>query len=205
MEALLADIHALTGVSVRYREKVSQRERKPGCLIVPLAVGSVSVGYLVSEGELERARRLALRRVLETAFRDIAHRLQHPATSPSPEVLPGSVGRAARMLRENRHEEVSLGEVAARVNLSRERLSRLFHESLGVTFSDYLNLVRLERSRKLLRETEEKIADVAFASGYQSVSQFNRRFKEAEGLTPREFRRRERGDVAAYNGGRRGS
>jgi len=106
--------------------------------------------------------------------------------------LPGPVMATARYLREHGTQgEVSLALVAKRVGLGRERLSRLFHSSLGITFSEYLNQVRLDRCRELLRNSHKGITECAFESGFQSISQFNRRFKAAEGITPGEYRRRQ--------------
>jgi AraC-like DNA-binding protein len=92
-------------------------------------------------------------------------------------------------VRERHDAPLSLGDIAEEVGLSRERLSRLFHETLGITFSDYLAEVRLGRARQLLAEGSSPVTEIAFASGFQSISQFNRRFLQAEGVSPSEYRR----------------
>jgi AraC-like DNA-binding protein len=104
--------------------------------------------------------------------------------------VPASIRQAARVIRERHDQPLPLGEVAAAVGLSRERLSRLFHESLGITFSDYLNEVRLGEARRRLAAPKVSITDIAYASGFQSLSQFNRRFKSAEGISPSAYHRR---------------
>ena len=112
--------------------------------------------------------------------------------SPHPhatDVLPAKITAAAQLIRDRYHDNVSLAEIADEVGLSRERLSRLFHEALGITFSDYLNEVRLGEARRRLALRDDNITEVAYASGFQSLSQFNRRFRTAEGMSPSEYRK----------------
>jgi len=156
---------------------------------VPLTVGATTLGYLSIPGSARPGRNEAYRRWLGTACRVFAHELSSPHSSNS-SALPAKITRAARLIRERYQDPLSLGEIAEEVGLSRERLSRLFHESLGITFSDYLKEVRLGHARRRLAEGREAITDIAYASGFQSLSQFNRRFKAAEGMSPSEYRRR---------------
>lgn len=103
--------------------------------------------------------------------------------------MPQAVAQATCLMRERFGEALSLAEVARKVGLSREGLSRLFHGSLGITFSTYLNEIRLEEARRLLASSPQAIADIAQSCGFQSPSQFNRRFKAAAGLSPSQFRK----------------
>ncbi|MGJ3242745.1 MAG: helix-turn-helix transcriptional regulator [Opitutales bacterium] len=102
--------------------------------------------------------------------------------------LPSTIRLATAYLKDHYTETVSLHQVATVAGLSRERLSRLFHRSLGISFSAYLNELRLNHARSQLRETDHTVADIAFAAGFQSLSQFNRRFRQAEGVSPRTYR-----------------
>ncbi len=157
------------------------------CVSVELNVGAVQLGRLsLPSGEKER-RDQALRRWLDLVARDLAEHLSSPH-GHGHEVLPARISEATRIIRDRHSDRLSLGDVAEAVGLSRERLSRLFHETLGITFSEYLNYARLETARWLLRETELSVTEVAFSSGFQSLSQFHRRFRAAESTSPRLYR-----------------
>jgi transcriptional regulator GlxA family with amidase domain len=107
-------------------------------------------------------------------------------------VIPEKIIRAIRLVKGSYAEPLLLGDVAAEVELSRERLSRLFHQTIGITFSEYLNEVRLTEARRLLASGGDKITEIAFACGFQSISQFNRRFRATEGMSPSQYRRHAR-------------
>lgn len=162
-------------------------ERSTGKVGVDLEVASVHLGRLYVEEKLETGQEASFRHLLEMIAESLSDRLFRETRTHHP-ALPRKISLAVRYLRENYREPVSLCFVARRVELSQERLSRLFHASLGVTFSDYLNRLRLDHCRKALRETETSITDIAFGSGFQSISQFNRRFRAAEGKSPKAYR-----------------
>ncbi|MBD2865511.1 helix-turn-helix domain-containing protein [Paenibacillus oceani] len=86
-------------------------------------------------------------------------------------------------------EDISLEQVADKLNLSRGYLSTYFHEKTGQTFSDYVNGLRMQRAKEMLSETDTLIQDIAGQVGYQNVNSFIRMFKRMCGLTPGEFRR----------------
>jgi len=159
-----------------------------GSIDVPLVAGAVHLGHLGFSASAKKERNDAYLRWLQMAARIFGEEL----SSPQPQstlAVPAKVARAARMIRERHREELSLADVAAAVELSRERLSRLFHESLGITFSEYLIQVRLASARQLLSGSDAPITEVAFESGFQSLSQFNRNFSKYEGQTPGGYRR----------------
>lgn len=182
---LQEDVEALCGVRLVWRAEPAAGE----AFSLPLLVASITVGHVRVTETLPAPKQRALERVLGLALEALAHQLAHPLGHRQ-EALPWTVQRAVQHIREHFSDPLSLGEVANAVGLSRERLSRLFHESLGVTFSEYLNRARLDHCRNLLHHSSLSVADIAFASGFQSLSQFNRRFKSAENISPREYRRR---------------
>jgi two-component system response regulator YesN len=87
-------------------------------------------------------------------------------------------------------EEVTLDEAAAKVQLSPYYFSKLFKESLGQTFIDYLTQKRIELSKNLLISTEKTFKEICFEVGYHDPNYFSRVFKKITGLTPSEFRKR---------------
>lgn len=68
-------------------------------------------------------------------------------------------------------------------------LSRRFKENMGITFTDYLQKVRIEHSMCLLANTNRKIIDIAGVCGYSDMKSFNAVFKKIVGTTPQKFRR----------------
>jgi AraC-like DNA-binding protein len=158
---------------------------------VELKVGAVTLGNMGFRSSASEARNAAYRRWLEMAARTFAEELNAPQDH-SVGAIPTKIAKAAKLIRDQHKEPLSLGDVAQAVDLSRERLSRLFHESLGVSFSEYLNQARLATARELLVTSEIPITDVAYESGYQSLSQFNRRFRDSEGISPTMHRKRAR-------------
>jgi AraC-like DNA-binding protein len=181
-----------TDVRVLFRKRLwllMPEETLPSDSIdVPLVVGAVHLGHLGFKASAQTERNEAYLRWLQMASRIFADELSAPQPNTA-SAIPSKIARAARLIRERHREELSLADIADSVELSRERLSRLFHETLGITFSEYLIQVRLASARQLLNESDAPITEVAFESGFQSLSQFNRNFAKYERQSPREFRK----------------
>lgn len=98
------------------------------------------------------------------------------------------LGQIQRFVEAHLDKDVSLTSVAEHVGLNPSYLSRLFKQKMNIGLSDYIFECRLERAKKLLREQQLKIWDVAQASGFLSEAHFYRMFKKATGRTPQEYR-----------------
>lgn len=85
---------------------------------------------------------------------------------------------------------LTLGEVARTVHLTPSALSRFFRRMAGRSFVAHVNHVRIGRACRLLVDTDRPVTDIAFASGFGNVANFNRQFRAATNLTPRAYRRR---------------
>lgn len=83
---------------------------------------------------------------------------------------------------------LTLDEVARYVGLSPNYFSTLFHETTGVSFSRYLNRVRVEESKRLLLSSDYTLAEIAVAVGFPDQSYFSKVFKKETDLTPGMFR-----------------
>lgn len=92
------------------------------------------------------------------------------------------------------HIDESLGEslkvrdLAQRVGLSQFHFARMFRRSVGRPPHEYLTDLRMERARRLLRETDLPLAQVATLVGYQTQAHFTGVFHERNGATPRAYR-----------------
>ncbi|WP_028544071.1 response regulator [Paenibacillus taiwanensis] len=89
------------------------------------------------------------------------------------------------------HENITLKDIAHQFSFSPNYLGFLFKEETGKSFSEVLIQLRMERARELLREPSTKIYEIASQVGYRYLPYFSRQFKEAFGMTPMEYRKRE--------------
>ena len=105
---------------------------------------------------------------------------------------PGAqqVRRACAFIADHFSTPLSVEEIAEEIGLSRSRLYRLFMEHLGLSPADYVTQFRMERSQSLLQSTSLPIKAVAFSVGYSDPLYFSRRFREAVGMSPLEYRRK---------------
>ena len=77
-------------------------------------------------------------------------------------------------------------------NISYFALSRNFKSAVGLNFSDYCNLLRIRFAEDMLISTDLPISDIAAEIGIDTPSCFSRLFKNANGISPQEFRSRNR-------------
>ncbi|MBD0380838.1 AraC family transcriptional regulator [Paenibacillus sp. WST5] len=97
------------------------------------------------------------------------------------------VEQAIQFIEHNYMRDISLDECADVCGANVFMLSRSFKQVSGTNFIDYLTDLRMEKAKALLRNSEQKIHDIAMQVGYQH-SYFNRLFKKFEGVTPTQFR-----------------
>ena len=90
---------------------------------------------------------------------------------------------------ENFRNPIKLSDRAKRYGFNEKYIGRLFKSTTDVSFSNYVNRLRLNHAKNLLLSTEKSIIEVALDSGFENVTYFNRCFKRELGLTPTEFRR----------------
>lgn len=90
----------------------------------------------------------------------------------------------------NYDKPITLNEIAKVCHLSVSRLAHVFKEQMGITIVDYITSVRIERAKQLLLATEQNCTEICFQVGYNNQSYFTRTFKDLVGMTPRQFRAR---------------
>ncbi|MDX1514375.1 MAG: GlxA family transcriptional regulator [Gammaproteobacteria bacterium] len=98
------------------------------------------------------------------------------------------VSRAIAVMDANLEEPLAIGEVARRAGCSQRELEKRFRASLGITPVFYYRHLRLAASRRLVMESEKKVADIAVRTGFASASALTRAFREHFGDTPRQLR-----------------
>ncbi len=93
-------------------------------------------------------------------------------------------------LAQNHTQNISLKDLAELLGYDYHYVSRYFHSVFDMSFAELLAAYRLETAICLMDETDKKIADIAFESGFGSVRSFNYTFKKNFGISPNEYRRK---------------
>ena len=101
---------------------------------------------------------------------------------------PVEIWKARKFIKEHSAEKLSLTKVAKAANISRNHLSEKFKQITGTNFVEYVARARFERACELLCDVDLRISEIAFAVGFQSLSQFNRVFKKLVEKSPTVFR-----------------
>jgi len=104
-------------------------------------------------------------------------------------IEPPLITRAKAYIEANCATDLSLGQTARALNLSIFYFCKLFKKATGVNFSEYLSRARLERAKGLLLDPNVRVSEAAFEAGFQSLTHFNRVFKNLVGTSPSEFRK----------------
>lgn len=105
------------------------------------------------------------------------------------------IEKAFEFMNANFNREISLAEVAKIASMPEVSFSRFIKKHTGVTFIDSLNEIRLGHASRMLIDTTQTIAEIAYKCGFNNISHFNRIFKKKKVCTPKEFR-------ANYSGSR---
>jgi len=137
---------------------------------------------------VDAERHASLARMLALAAAHLVRAITDNLVEPTGE-LPPLVRAACDHARRSFLHETSLQDIARRLNVTTAHLCRVFHRATGLRFREYVGRLRAEYARNLLEGTDRPITDIAFAAGFQSLSQFNRVFRAIHGVAPRDLRK----------------
>lgn len=84
--------------------------------------------------------------------------------------------------------EISLAEVAAYAGMNKSAFCTFMRHHAGMSFSGFLNEIRLERAMEMLRHSDNSIAATAYDAGFTNVTYFNRLFRARFGCTPKSIK-----------------
>lgn len=84
--------------------------------------------------------------------------------------------------------EISLSEISAYAGMNKSAFCTFMRRHTGMSFSGFLNEIRLERAMEMLRHSDNSIAATAYDAGFTNVTYFNRRFRERFGCTPKSIK-----------------
>ncbi|MEP1954955.1 MAG: AraC family transcriptional regulator, partial [Algoriphagus sp.] len=106
---------------------------------------------------------------------------------PTPE--KDKMGDILDYILKNFKEKITLQEVSSMANMSESSFSRYFKSRVNKSFSDFLGDVRISNARKLLQDEDLNISQVCFESGFPTLSNFNKQFKDRIGKTPLNYKK----------------
>ncbi len=143
---------------------------------------------LLSESPKRRLQ-AALETLNELADAEAAPLATHIAVQPDASGDYERLTRVLDLLHKRFAEPVRVEDLCAVGHLSPRSLHRLFVRHIGENVSSYLGRLRIGRACTLLMETDWPVSVIALEAGFSNLSNFNRQFLKARGMTPREFRR----------------
>ncbi len=115
--------------------------------------------------------------------------MSNQLATESSSVDPPAVTRAKQFIARNQDNAICLATVAKAVNTSTFYFCKLFKRATGLTFTEYLARVRIEKAKTLLLDPNQRVSEVAYEVGFQSLTHFNRVFRGIVRQSPTSYRR----------------
>jgi AraC-like DNA-binding protein/ligand-binding sensor protein len=101
---------------------------------------------------------------------------------------PSAVASAKQFVQVHAEEPITLAQVVDHVHVSRFYFCKLFKKVTGLTFTEYVSRVRVEKAKTLLVDPSLRISEIVYAAGFGSIPRFNSVFKRHVGMPPTEYR-----------------
>ncbi|WP_101903891.1 helix-turn-helix domain-containing protein [Vibrio azureus] len=96
----------------------------------------------------------------------------------------------SKYINDNIKKKLKEDQVAALCHYSPNHFSRLFHQTFGICFRDYVTELRISLAKKLLLKDSTKVSYIAYQCGYKDASYFGRIFKKKTGFSPANYRKK---------------
>jgi len=93
------------------------------------------------------------------------------------------------VIQHNLYADLTLDELAKLCHMSLSTFKRKFNSTYSEPPKKYITRLKVQKAVELLKQTDMRVSDVVFQTGFESVSSFNRAFKNVLGRTPSEYRR----------------
>lgn len=101
-----------------------------------------------------------------------------------------NVKRAMNYIQAHYKEDITLDKVISHLNLNKSYFCTLFKRETGVTFTQYVNLIRIEKSKRQLLKDNKSVLDIALSVGFTNQNYYTITFKRLTNMTPMEFRKK---------------
>lgn len=132
---------------------------------------------------------MMIQATLEQLLITLARQQSGTAASEPPSLHHPAVQKALLYIDHHFREPLSLKSLAEQVHLAPNYLSELFQRTTGMTFSSYLQDMRLRFALALLQSSSVSITEICYTAGFSNQSHFTRAFRKKFGISPRESRR----------------
>lgn len=113
----------------------------------------------------------------------------NPLTTPSITKSKTLIFTIKKYIDDHTHEALHIEELARKFNMAESTFIRFFKSNMGVSFTKYLNNLRIQNACQLLTNSQQPVATIGNNVGYSCLSNFNRQFRVLMGTTPKEYRR----------------
>jgi transcriptional regulator GlxA family with amidase domain len=150
----------------------------------------IDLALALIEEDHGRALSLNVARALVVPFKRTGGQTQFSMQLQGQFATTPTLQRVLEWAAENLGTDLSLDALAARAGMSRRNFSRLFREVAGVTPTDFVVRLRVEKVRQLLEDTSQHLQSVATQCGFHSLDSMRRVFVEHVGSTPAHYRKR---------------
>lgn len=134
--------------------------------------------FSLTEEEKYQSFEISLHYVLQSLFRPLRNE-QYQETNTLAK-------KAVNYINQNFRRPISLNDLAKELNVSPFYVSKLIKTAFGKNFTDVVQEVRIEESKRLLKE-HQRVKKIAFDVGFQSQSYFTKMFRKIVGMTPKEY------------------
>lgn len=148
-------------------------------------VGNTNAKNVEQQELLNMIMNAKVREELESAAELLYSKLEGSSQEEDMHLI---IKKAKSYVLENYRQGVTLDTIGSKLNVTPEYLGTLFKKEMGVSFSNYLRNVRVERAKELLCTTDMKTYEVCEAVGYSDTKYFSKVFREVTGLLPRDYR-----------------
>jgi two-component system response regulator YesN len=145
-----------------------------------------ALDYILKPAEVEDIEH-ALIRARDALHKEWSNDVIHPA---SVEPISYLISKAQQALHSRYMEDLQVTQIAEELFITPNYLSRLFKQETGISFSEHLSQIRVQKACELLVETNEKIYRIGEVVGYGNPRYFSEWFVKHMGMTPGEYRNR---------------
>jgi LacI family transcriptional regulator len=108
----------------------------------------------------------------------------------TPAVSDSLVAKAVDFIKNNANKQIQVSDVVESVSVSRRKLERRFKKYLNHSIHQEIKLAKVQLITKMLLETSDNISEIAAKLGFADVAHIARYFKDIEGISPLEYRRK---------------
>lgn len=100
------------------------------------------------------------------------------------------IGTVIKFIKDNlTNKDITVDQLAKKAYMSTSHFHKQFKNTLGVSPIDYINSEKIKFAKKLIKESKDvRMSEIAFKSGFNNTSYFNRQFKKMEMMTPAQFK-----------------